>query len=925
MNLSIYCNGLKKDFYNERNEYLMRRIEYVYETLKNACLKQHKELGTVLGLSANEIADMLKIQRANASSDLNRLFKENKIEKVYGKPVLYKINDMHLYNNEKTNDDIKNADKIFEEIIGADLSLKNAILQAKAAVIYPPDGLHTLLCGETGTGKSMLAEAMYNYAKQIGKIKSSSPFVSFNCADYANNPQLLMAQLFGVKKGAYTGAEKDRIGLVEKANGGILFLDEVHRLPPEGQEMLFFLIDKGSYRRLGEPNKEYYAKVLIICATTEDIKTSLLQTFTRRIPMVIKLPSLKERTFEERYQLLKKFFTEEAMCINLPISVSLNALKALLLYDCPNNIGQLRNDIKICCARAFLKNMINSDNAVCVRSEDLPEYTLSGALKYKQYKDDIDKIIADRDVVTFDISNEENIHESSITSFNFYNALEEKKNILESKGLNKNDIELIMSLDIDTYLKRYISSVDDENLEELYKVVDKKIVDMVEEFVKEAEIALNRKFSPRIVYALSMHLASTIERIRSGKKIENSQLESVKQEHDKEFKLSGRLKNKVRESLGIILPEDEIGFITMFLCMDDKKSKNDGKVAVLVAMHGESAATSIADVVNRLLKENYVVGYNMSLDEKPDVTLKNLITIVSEIDNGKGVVFLVDMGLLAILGDMIYEKTKIPIKTIEMVSTPMVLEAASKALMNMSLESVYNSCINISPFIGRIYKDSFKFNTNIKQDVILTACISGQGSAIKIKSILKQRIAAAGFNLDIIPIEISDRATYIKNIRRVKNNKDVLAIVSPLDPEDLDMIYISTSDIFNKHKLEELDRNIKIIKIINNMEEVINETIDINSPIYIKSFKKFYIRLCNFNVTINENIIEGLLLHIGCAIERILGHNEIIQVRNKDELLIKYMNEFKIIKSSVKPIEESFDINFSDEEYLNIMKIVFLL
>lgn len=91
----------------------------------------------------------------------------------------------------------------------------------------------------------MFAEVMYSFAKEIGRIKRNAPFVTFNCADYANNPQLLMSQLFGVKKGAYTGADKDRMGLVEKADGGILFLDEVHRLPPEGQEMLFYLIDKG--------------------------------------------------------------------------------------------------------------------------------------------------------------------------------------------------------------------------------------------------------------------------------------------------------------------------------------------------------------------------------------------------------------------------------------------------------------------------------------------------------------------------------------------------------------------------------------------------------------------------------------------------------------------------------------------------------
>ena len=98
----------------------------------------------------------------------------------------------------------------------------------------------------------MFASLMHNYALEM-KVKSEdSPFIVFNCADYSNNPQLLTSQLFGVKKGAYTGAESDKVGLIEQANGGILFLDEIHRLPPEGQEALFIFLDSGTFRRIGD-------------------------------------------------------------------------------------------------------------------------------------------------------------------------------------------------------------------------------------------------------------------------------------------------------------------------------------------------------------------------------------------------------------------------------------------------------------------------------------------------------------------------------------------------------------------------------------------------------------------------------------------------------------------------------------------------
>ncbi|MFM2490152.1 sigma 54-interacting transcriptional regulator [Enterococcus avium] len=76
--------------------------------------------------------------------------------------------------------------------------------------------------------------------------------MELNCAQYFNNPELLTSQLFGHMKGAFTGAENDHIGIIEAADGGIVFLDEIHRLPPEGQEKLFTHMDKSVFRRVGK-------------------------------------------------------------------------------------------------------------------------------------------------------------------------------------------------------------------------------------------------------------------------------------------------------------------------------------------------------------------------------------------------------------------------------------------------------------------------------------------------------------------------------------------------------------------------------------------------------------------------------------------------------------------------------------------------
>ncbi len=92
---------------------------------------------------------------------------------------------------------------------------------------------------------------------------------------------------------------------------------------------------------------------MIIAATTEDPETAMLETFLRRIPVTIKIPSLEERGFQERMKLICYFFKEESIRIGAKLKVSKEVIKAFILYKCKGNIGQLKSDIQLICARAF--------------------------------------------------------------------------------------------------------------------------------------------------------------------------------------------------------------------------------------------------------------------------------------------------------------------------------------------------------------------------------------------------------------------------------------------------------------------------------------------------------------------------------------------------------------------------------------------
>lgn len=331
----------------------MKRIQLVFNTVK--------ELDAGKGVTTSDISTKLNIERANISKDLNLLVKDGSLFKNSSRPVKYYLkNPNNIDFTQKSS--LDRLSLLFP-------SLTDPCKLAKTAILYPPNGMNSLIIGDTGSGKSMLAKFMHDYASTI--FEKDMPFYHFNCSDFANNVQLLSSHLFGVKKGTFTGATEDRIGLIEKANGGILFLDEIHNLPNEGQEMLFIFMDTGTFRRFGEVSKTITSKVRIICATNEDINKTLLSTFLRRISVKIKMPTLKERPLEERLTLIETFLKEESTILDKPIYVSYNAMLCFLSYDCPFNVGQLKNDIRLSVANAYTDYIINNKKLIKINSPDL--------------------------------------------------------------------------------------------------------------------------------------------------------------------------------------------------------------------------------------------------------------------------------------------------------------------------------------------------------------------------------------------------------------------------------------------------------------------------------------------------------------------------------------------------------------------------
>ncbi len=203
-----------------------------------------------------------------------------------------------------------------------------------------PTATNVLLLGETGTGKELVAQTIHQQSE-----RSDGPFVPVECTGLPES--LFESELFGYVKGAFTGAESNRSGLVESAAGGTLFLDEVGDIPLQDQVKLLRLLETQRFRKVGDPDWQQ-ADFRLVCATNRNLKEMVEEgefradLFYRLSVFEINLPPLRER--KEDIPLLVDRITSDLGKPDHPVSSA--AMDLLRRYAFPGNIRELRNLIE---------------------------------------------------------------------------------------------------------------------------------------------------------------------------------------------------------------------------------------------------------------------------------------------------------------------------------------------------------------------------------------------------------------------------------------------------------------------------------------------------------------------------------------------------------------------------------------------------
>src|SRR2546423_930697 len=205
-----------------------------------------------------------------------------------------------------------------------------------------------LILGESGTGKELVARALhFNSKRQLG------PFVPINCSALPEN--LLESELFGHRRGAFTGAINDKKGLFQEADGGTIFLDEVGSMPPLLQSRLLRVLQEREVRRVGD-NTPFYVTVRVVAATNEPLEKRIKEgTFREdlyyRLNVIpIYLPALRER--RDDIPLLVSHFLRDKIHARTgaPFQITRQTMEVLDAHHWPGNVRELENAIERACA-----------------------------------------------------------------------------------------------------------------------------------------------------------------------------------------------------------------------------------------------------------------------------------------------------------------------------------------------------------------------------------------------------------------------------------------------------------------------------------------------------------------------------------------------------------------------------------------------
>ena len=834
-------------------------------------IRLHADEKADRGISTAYIADAMELQRTNVSSILNLLVQEGRIQKCNGRPVLYKVG-----REEST------LEECFSDLIGADGSLRQTIQLAKAAVLYPQRSLNTLLVGARGTGKSRLAQRMYRFAVEQKILPENAPFLHIDCHDYA--------------AGGEVSAESDDSW--KQSEQGFVFFDNIQFLSPRARKRVL--------EYLQSPSRKY--AVAVSCTDKEQLSDEFLAEFS----VQLQLPTLSERPLRERMEMIKHLFSKEAVRIQRPLVVRGDLMTCLLFYECEANYYQLKGDIKIGCANAYVREYGKTGD-ISLFISDFSNNVRKGMLKYRR---EAEELIDFEQKFTF--SGKE-IRVSRPEDGTLYDRISRKAAALKETGIEEEEINLLLSMEVertfDKYRKALIQDVTDKKQLEI--LVEEKLINIVEAFLQKAKEQLKRNFSPSVLYGLCLHLNAVITGKREKSAPDKESIAEILVYHRAEYLLSEELAEQIKAEYAVELSMEEILLLTMFLCYQNEEKTENARPVLIFAFYGVGIASSIAQTVSNMTKLDNIFSYEITSERASAEVYGTLRNFLKKVQQGKGILVIYDSSFL---GEMLLEienELEIPIRQVRVPVTTLGIELARRTLTENDPDKILQSTVESIDGLDCYRK------------YIVTLCTTGKGGAEELKRYIEKYGQLE--DTEVIPISVTEKELLRDNLKHLMTTGVVQCIVGTYDPGMFAIPFLPISEVFGARK-ESLPRLLRLEKEAKAKIDYDAMFAYLGEQLTHTDIEKLRKILPDIMKEINSAFMElsldaeaGLLIHISCCIDRLLAKQEVATNPRKAAILLQYDKEFKKLLKIVKPLEKTFHVIINDDEIANILTIIYQL
>lgn len=910
----IFENGTKEMSYARTKKEV---FEYVREKTRTYSKDNAEEL------TANGISKELNISRALASQYLNELVKDGTIIKISSRPVCF----LHRKELEDANgvrlsaepylswaeleNDLSRGIKgkrDFEKLIGFNSGLSYEVEQCKAAVKYPPHGLPIVIAGQNGTGRAYMAVLAQEYARNCGLLPTDSRMLVFNSSEY-EDPQQAAAALFGQTEHP-DGKEKP--GYLKRADGGILFIADAHCLTVEIQDRLAQYLDTGSYKTADKREIIRTSEVRLILSTGKDPEKQLSRKLLRRLPVVIRMPSLSERSVEEREQLILRFFCQEADRMGREVFISNRVFETLLQYEFPANIEQLKNCIQTSCANALVGNDENAAD-LSVFLYHLPEYLMVTARVESEFSEEQRSMMNvrhfGRNAVAETIGQ---YYESLLKEYEAYRSQHnDQEEFLRKEVKIFNDFS-----DYLVFSKRF-SNAKVDAIERVMETVFSVIAD---KYHFQLPGHFNYVFS-RCLYMQTRTSAATADERVAGC------LNLMVRAFPKEAALAEETCRMVEQSLDINVNGMSQLLLMLGLQQHSRSVQMDTTRGIIIC-HGYSTASSIADVVNRLTGSHVFEAIDMPIEGSVQEIVTRFKRYINYVPGPKDAILLVDMGSLEDMHALLDGQTNLNLGIINNVSTKLALDVGCKILQNKPVrEILQTACAD--------YVTTYKLAERCrKKAAVLFISEAGVTVARRMAELfnnsLPRQIEVEFLGYDYL------RLKHREEFDEIKRKYDVLFISGTVNPELDGLPYIPMEDIVSFREIERIDRmlgryiqeseikdfNQQLLKNFS-LQNVVQHLTILNAEkvldlvnVGVDQLQRMLHR--KFNV----QTIIGLNIHISCLIERLVTKTPIETYSDQTAFEKEQQNFIEMVRRSFREISDHYRVEFPTSEIAYIYDYV---